>query len=321
MKKRLLPFLLASVMALALLSGCGGSAGGNSGAPSDSAASAPSASDNSFAIGGAGKAEFDAAAPEEPSPNEEEAVEEGREVKLIRTAELELETTSFDQADSGIGVLTEELGGYMENSSVRSWGHSERWATYTVRVPAENFDRFLEKAGELCHLTWQSTGQENVSETYYDIEGRLKTQKIKLERLQDLLSKAELMEDIITIESAISETEYQIENLSGSLRHYDDLVDYATIHITLNEVYKLSNIEETPDSFASRMGGAFSSGWRSFVDSMESLAVWFAYNWMWVLILAAIVAVGVRASRKRKARFALPKLGKKDQDSQDKKEP
>ena len=49
---------------------------------------------------------------------------------------------------------------------------------------------------------------------YYDNEARLTTQRTKLERLQELLSKAEAMEDIITIESAISETELQIEYLT-----------------------------------------------------------------------------------------------------------
>ena len=50
--------------------------------------------------------------------------------------------------------------------------------------------------------------------------------QIKLERLQKLLAQAENMEDIITIESAISETEWNIEDLSGTLRHYDALVDF-----------------------------------------------------------------------------------------------
>ena len=60
-------------------------------------------------------------------------------------------------------------------------------------------------------MTWRNTNLENITETYYDTAGRLKTQKIKLERLQKLLSQAENMEDIITIESAISETEWNIE--------------------------------------------------------------------------------------------------------------
>ena len=69
-------------------------------------------------------------------------------------------------------------------------------------------------------MTWQSDTAENISERYYDTQSRLETAQIKLERLQELLKKAESMEDIITIESAISETEYEIEDLSGTMRHY-----------------------------------------------------------------------------------------------------
>ena len=169
--------------------------------------------------------------------------------KLIRTAWLELESTEFDEAARGLKELTEEYNGYFETSSVANYKDGARWGDYTVRIPAEQFDAFLSHAGALCHLTWQEVSQEDISEAYYDTAGRLKTQQIKLERLQELLSKAEKMEDIITLESAISETEWQIENLSGTLRHYDGKVSYATVHISLREVYKLSSVEEVPDTF------------------------------------------------------------------------
>ena len=60
------------------------------------------------------------------------------------------------------------------------------------------------------------------------------------------------MEDIITIESAISETEYEIERLSGTMRHYDALVDYATVTLELSEVYRLSGTEDAPKSFGDK---------------------------------------------------------------------
>lgn len=58
------------------------------------------------------------------------------------------------------------------------------------------------------------------------------------------------MADIITIESAISETEQMIDSLSGTLQHYDAQVDYATVTISLQEVGKLSNVEEPPQRLA-----------------------------------------------------------------------
>ena len=219
--------------------------------------------------------------------------------KLIRTAQIELETTTFEEAVQGLTDLTEQVGGYFESSSVGKQSNG-RWASYTVRVPAEKYQPFLDQAGALCHEVWRDAQQEDISEQYYDTEGRLKTQQIKLERLQALLARAENMEDIITIESAISETEQMIDDLSGTLRHYDSQVDYATVSITLSEVYKLSDVEEVPDSFMSRLGKAFSGGWSNFTDGLENFIVALAYGWMWVLLLAVVAVVVVRVVRKRR---------------------
>ena len=141
--------------------------------------------------------------------------------KIIYTGDINLETTEFDEAVKALASLAEAKGGYLESSTVGGGSRGYRWADYTVRVPSAQFQSFLDQAGELAHVTWRNTNLENITETYYDTAGRLKTQQIKLERLQKLLSQAENMEDIITIEFAISETEWNIEDLSGTLRHYD----------------------------------------------------------------------------------------------------
>ena len=305
---RFVPVLLAMVMLLSLTA-CGG---GSASAEMAPMASAPK-EEAKFE-----SATSDMAMPEMESPadgygggnystgSSGSAVETGR--KMIRTAELQLETTEFDAAVEGLNALTEQMGGYFEDSRIGTRGSNYRWAEYTVRVPAEHYNGFLNRAGELCHETWRSASQQDVSEVYYDTAGRLKTQQIKLERLQELLSKAELMEDIITIENAISETEQRIDDLSGTLQHYDARVDYATVYIYLNEVYKLSNVEEVPEDFGSRLGNAFTRGWANFVDDTEDLLVSLAYSWMQLIIFAVVVVAVVvgllRWRRKRRARLA-----------------
>ena len=222
--------------------------------------------------------------------------------KIIYTGDINLETTAFDETVKALAALAEVKGGYLERSTVGGGSRGYRWADYTVRVPSAQFQGFLDPAGELAHVTWRNTNLENITETYYDTAGRLKTQQIKLERLQKLLSQAENMEDIITIESAISDTELEIERLTGTLRQYDALVDYATVYLSLQEVYQLSNVEEPATSFASRMGAAFASGWRGFVGALESLAVALAYGWVWLLLLAAVGTVAGRLLWKRRRR-------------------
>ena len=214
-----------------------------------------------------------------------------------------------------MAALAEAKGGYLESSTVGGGSRGYRWADYTVRVPSAQFQGFLDQAGEFAHATWRNTNLENITETYYDTAGRLKTQQIKLERLQKLLSQAENMEDIITIESAISETEWNIEDLSGTLRHYDAMVDFATINVHVSEVYKYSDTEELPENFGDRLSSAMSRGWHSFVNGMEDFAVALAYSWMWLILWAVIIVTAVVILRKIRRRSGMKKpLFKKKND-------
>ena len=148
-------------------------------------------------------------------------------------------------------------------------------------------------------MTYSNAETDDVSESYYDTQARLETARIKLERLQTLLAKATSMDDIITIESAISETEWDIESLSGTLRHYDALVDYATINVELSEVYKLSGQDEAVTTFGGRLGQSFVNGLQAVGNALEEFAVWLAYSWIWLLVIAAVIVVIVRIVRRR----------------------
>lgn len=241
----------------------------------------------------------------EPESNEYAAQEDARStlpdgVKMIYTANLELETTEFEKAASDVATLVSQAGGYFEQRSVRNYSSGYHSASYTVRIPAERFENFLNQIGDLCHVTYKTDSAQDITEQYYDADSRLKTAQIKLERLQELLGRADNMADVITIESAISDTEYQIEWLSGELRHYDALVGYSTIYITLNEVQRLTEVETEPPTFGQRFAGAFRTGLESFVEFLEDLALFLAEAWLPLLVLAGIVVLLVRLARRKK---------------------
>ena len=297
-----------SLALLLTLTACGGSGGG----PKSSSGSA-----GAYDAGGESNwksemmdfgfdAPADAEAPEEPSaaPEEGESQTEDRlaNAKMVYTAEIEAETQDYDACTAALEELVEKLGGYLEYASSDSHGDGSRSASYTVRVPAKEFWGFLKTVGEISHVTSQDQNAENISERYYDTESRLQTQRTKLERLQTLLAKAEHMEDIIDLENAISETEYQIEQLTGSLRHYDSLVHFATIDVRLREVLRLTTVEEAPPTFGSRLGNAFADGLHGFGDFLQDVAIFLAYNWTWILILALILLAVVKLSKRAQAR-------------------
>ena len=302
--KRGFAWMLTLLLLLGLLSGCGGS--GNATASDDATTSADSA-DNGTASAGGSYGVWAETTEESGGTAEDGASDRLENAKMIYTARMEVETTAFDTAAADLRTLVEILGGYFEQAAVHNYGSGYRSGDYTVRIPADQYRPFLERVGTLCHVTYQEESSDNISTAYYDAESRLVTQQTKLERLQNLLAQAENMEDIITIESAISDTELEIEQLTGTLRHYDSLVDFSTVYITLQEVYQLSNVEEPATSFGSRVGTAFASGWRGFVSTLESLAVALAYGWVWLLLLAVIGAAAGRYFWKRHRRQTQPR--------------
>ena len=297
--KRTLAIFLCTLMLLSLLAGCGSK-------------SANESYDTSSSYGTNGDSDYD---PKAPASNDEgywdggdmsydaqegESTNIPRDTKMIYRANLDLETTDYDTSENAIRTLVKSCGGYFESRSLNNGSRGYRYGEFTVRVPSGEFEHFCSQIGELCHVTYQSSSAENITEDYYDVDSRLKTAQIKLERLQELLKKAESMEDIITIESAIGDVEYQIESLTGTLRHYDALVDYSTVYLTLSETYKLTENDSAPLTFGSRLMQALSGGLRRAGNFLEDFILAIASAWVFLLVLLALVIVFTRIARRRK---------------------
>lgn len=91
-----------------------------------------------------------------------------RGVKMIYSAHIEMQTLSYEQAVEDIAALVERSGAYFEQKNFSNYSSGYRHASYTVRVPAEQFADFCAQVGTLCHVTWQDDSAENISEQYYD---------------------------------------------------------------------------------------------------------------------------------------------------------
>ena len=314
--KKVLATILALMMAL-MLFGCGAKAPMEN-ATMDSFVSDDAAMDMGFSAGGAPmedykeEAEMQSGAFEQySSTTDGGSVNALKDAKMVYRANMDLQTLSFEQADADIGALVKEMGGYFEQRSISNRSSGYRYADYTVRIPSDKFESFCSQMGTLCHLVYKNESADNITESYYDTQSRLVTAQTKLARLQELLAKAESMEDIITIESAISDTEWTIENLTGTLRTYDSLVDYATVYMSLSEVYELSGQGQAPVTFGDRLGESFLGGLKSIGRTAQNFAVWLAYSWFWLAVIIVIVIVVIRTIRRRKNGKPIFRLKKK----------
>lgn len=298
-KKKALALCLS--MLLLLCSACGGGSSANMAAGDTASSGAAMEYGNS---GGTGMDMelYTPAAPQESQATAEVGKDGGSSVyqnsgaKLIRRAELSIQTTAFDQAVQSLQDLVEQCGGYFEQSSVYGGSYrdanAQRSGEYVVRIPAEKYDAFLSASGDLGYVTQLTESSEDVGEQYYDTESRLKTQRTKQERLLELLEKAESMEDIISLENALSEVEYQIEQYTSTLNRYDALIGFSTFNIYLSEVSKVTEEVGETASLGSRMAAGFRSSLEGLVNGSQQLLIWASYNFIALAILVAAVAVG-----------------------------
>lgn len=226
------------------------------------------------------------------------------DAKIIYTVSLEMETKKFDETAKNIDALILENEGYCENQYVSNGNGQYRTANYTIRIPVDNLDKFLNKTEELSTVVSIHKSADDVSEYYYDTESRLETAQIKLARLQELLAEAEDISDMITIEEAITDIEWEIDNYSGTLKHYDSQIEYSTVSLYLREVYETSDIA-TPLTFGERVASAFEQGMHGFITALKNIAIWFIANWLWIAIAVIVVIVIIVLIKKHNKKVAI----------------
>lgn len=177
-------------------------------------------------------------------------------------------------------------------------------------MPSAKLDEVARSVGGFCNVLSQSESMDDITDSYYDAQAHLKSLQIQEERLLAILEKADKLEDIITLESALSDVRYQIESLTASLRRMDSQVTYSYLNISLREVVEYQEVQEKPRTFTERMGEAFGDGVGDMVDGLQSFALFLARTGPSLVVLIAIVVAivlivrssGKAAAKRREAK-------------------
>lgn len=293
-------------LALLLLLTCACSGGNSSSASSAGEEAAPEAMAPMEATVADQRLNFS----ESESAAGESRVYSDENAKLIRRASARLQTDDFSAAEAALNALVVEQGGYYESAAVEGGGYYDRnaarYGSYVIRVPRQAYDTFLSGVDGVGYVVSLNQSSEEIGEVYFDTEARLRTQQTKQTRLLALLEQAATMEDIIDLENALSEVEYQIEQYSTELRRYDSLVDYATIGVELYEVRRLSDGAGTADRLGTRISTALSEGAQGAGEALGNVIVWCAYHLIALLVLAATAAVVLAVCLRRRKKRAAP---------------
>ena len=337
MKKKILAITMAMILVLGVLTGCGAKKRADAAAPQYYA-------DEEISYAGMFESKNTYGEPMEAPMEAEEAdydysvataanesntpasmvndLTYGENVKLIFRAWMNLQTLDFAQAENELNRLVEQYKGYFESVYTDNGSYYANsnylHGSYTVRIPAENYDRFLTAIGNTCHVVNLNKTTEDIGLQYSDTQMRLETTKAKQERLLALLKQATEMKDIIELESAISDCQYQIDCLTSTMNRYDSLIGYSTVNIELEQVERLDNSITEEETFWQKLANNFKEGLEDFGYGVEDLAYWIAYNIVGIIIFIVIVILIVKLWKKHVAgKVHLPKRNKKEEKPED----
>ena len=224
--------------------------------------------------------------------------------KLVRTASLTLRTTAFEADLESVQALLESLGGYVEN--LYEYGDVEsgdtRTASLSVRVPSENLDAFLTGVEGVGRVTDRSESVTDMTVQYTDNQTRLETLYAKMERLNQLMAQAQEVSDLIELESAIADTQYEIERYETSQRDIDRRVDMSAVNVTLLEDSPAQSATAEDIGLGERLGAALNASLRWLGGFLRNMLVFITMA-LPVAVPVAVIAVAawliVRSRRSR----------------------
>ena len=226
--------------------------------------------------------------------------EQPQQEKIIRSARIELSTREFEKDHAAILQALTQAGGRVQDTSLYNNYGSLRTLYMTLRIPSDRLDQVINALKGVGRLVSFNESAEDVSEQYADMENRLKTQQTKMERLQVLLTKAETVEDLITVETSISDTQYEIDRLTGQLRGMDSKVDYSTLNVTLNELSPAQTSQDKEESLWERIKNGAAAAWDKFVYLLADFVVFLSIALPYLIILAIVILIIYYIIKRRK---------------------
>jgi hypothetical protein len=156
--------------------------------------------------------------------------------RVIRTAELSVETDTPEVAVSKLTALANAKAGFVVSSETSRWSDSDGAETVSTtlvfRVPAAAFDEALAVVRGLgTRVSSEKVTGQDVTEEYVDLEARVRAQRAVEEQYLGVLKEARTIPDILAVQQKLGEVRTEIERAEGRRRFLENQTSLSTITV------------------------------------------------------------------------------------------
>lgn len=219
--------------------------------------------------------------------------------QIITNVDLTVTVTKpLTAADDAAAIASRFGGSVSYRSENAATEHSPGSAQLTLRIPSAKLTQALEEIKELGTARDTSIYEMDVTAQSQDLTARITALQTSVDRLLTLMSQATSTENLLAVESALSERQANLESLQSQKRNLDDQVQLSTVNLYL--VSEKDTPAADPDTFWTGLV----TGWNAFVGFWAAVVVALGVVAPWLIaagLITAIVLIWVRLARRRKA--------------------
>ncbi len=154
---------------------------------------------------------------------------------VISTGQVTLHTKEMAKARAEVIRLVGSWGGAVADEQSTSDDHGRMASsTMTLRVPSNRFDEAMTAFGTLGEVEQQSRKSEDVTTQVIDNDARIRAAERSIRQIENLLSRAEKLGDIIAIESDLARRQADLDSLKSQQAWLSDQTSLSTINLYLS---------------------------------------------------------------------------------------
>lgn len=140
---------------------------------------------------------------------------------------------SFEAAYGAVAGLADRLGGGVLDVGSRTDPEDVVRGSVTVEVPVDEYDALLDGVADVGEILRRDVRTEDVTETYTDLESRLRHLERTEQFFLDLFDDAESVDDAITIRDRLDSVQQRIEEIEGRLTRIDERTRMSRLTVEL----------------------------------------------------------------------------------------
>lgn len=184
------------------------------------------------------------------------------ERKIIRNANLSLETDTPEETGRKVAAIAEGKGGFVVSSDTQaravSGGAERSTVSMVVRVPAAQFDAAVGEIRQTAsRVVQEKVAGQDVTEEFIDLEARINAKKALEAQFLEIMKQSKTVADALQVQRELAEVRGEIEKLEGRRKFLESQTSLSTINVTLNPPAAFA---ASSNGFFYQLGRAFSNG-------------------------------------------------------------